>query len=82
MESRLDNVKKSLQLNSQIVICDDSYVEIEHCTRIMEYNEIYLKVKISSSLIVEIWGSGLILSDYGDAGIAVRGKISSIELHG
>jgi len=82
MDSGMDTIKKNLQLNSQIVICDDSYIEIERCKRIMGYNDIYLKLKISPTFFVEIWGSGLTISDYGDCGIAVRGKIMTIELHG
>lgn len=66
---------------SQILICGDSYLEVENCRRIMEYNDIYLKVKTYSGLVAEIWGSELMLSDYNTDGIAVRGKISSVELH-
>lgn len=67
---------------SQIVICGNTYLEVENCRRIMEYNDIYLKVKTASGLIIEIWGANLRLSDYNTQGIAVRGKISSVELHG
>ncbi len=48
----------------------------------MEYNDIYLKVKTFSGMVIEIWGTGLMLSDYNTEGIAVRGHISSVELHG
>ena len=67
---------------SQIVICGNTYLEVENCKRIMEYNDIYLKVRTTDGIIAEIWGSGLRLSDYNTNGIAVRGNISSIELHG
>lgn len=66
---------------SQIVITGNSYLEIEGCRRIMEYNDIYLKIKTDEGLTAEIWGSGLAVSDYNTAGIAVRGVIKSIELH-
>lgn len=69
-------------LNTQITVCGNSYLEIENCRRIMEYNDIYLKVKASSGLVVEIWGTNLRLSDYNTDGISVRGRIASIELHG
>ncbi|MCM1522864.1 MAG: YabP/YqfC family sporulation protein [Ruminococcus sp.] len=68
-------------LQSQIMICGNTYLEVENCKRIMEYNDIYLKVKTASGLVAEIWGSGLSISDYNTAGIAVRGKITSVELH-
>ena len=68
--------------SSQIVICGNTYLEVENCSRIMEYNDIYLKVKTFSGMVIEIWGTGLMLSDYNTEGIAVRGKITSVELHG
>lgn len=68
--------------SSQIVICGNTYLEVENCSRIMEYNDIYLKVKTFSGMVIEILGTGLLLSDYNTEGIAVRGKITSVELHG
>ena len=67
---------------SQIVICGCSYLEIENCRRIMEINDIYLKIKTEDDMIVEIWGTDLRISDYSTNGIAVRGSSSSLELHG
>ncbi|MCM1577634.1 MAG: YabP/YqfC family sporulation protein [Ruminococcus sp.] len=67
---------------SQIVISGNGYMEIEGCRRIMEYNDIYLKIKTDEGIIAEIWGDGLAVSDYNTAGIAVRGRINAIELHG
>lgn len=67
---------------SQIIIYGTDYVEIENCRRIMEYNDIYLKVRTTDGIITEIWGTGLKLSDYNTTGIAVRGRISSVELSG
>ncbi len=69
-------------LSSQILICGNSYLEVENCKRIMEYNDIYLKVKAVSGLVIEVWGTDLRLSDYNTDGIAVRGRINSVELHG
>ena len=51
---------------SQIVICGNTYLEVE----------------TFSGMVIEIWGTGLMLSDYNTEGIAVRGHISSVELHG
>ncbi len=67
---------------SQLVICSNTYLELEGTKRIMEYNDIYLKIKTTDGLILEIWGSGLMLSDYNTGGIAVRGEISSVEFTG
>ncbi len=65
---------------TQLVICDNNYLEVEGCKRIMEYNDIYLKLKTASDMIIEVWGSELSLSDYNTGGVAVRGKITSVEL--
>lgn len=67
---------------SQIVICGCSYLEIENCKRIMEINDIYLKIKTEDDIIIEIWGTDLRISDYSTNGIAVRGNLTSLELHG
>lgn len=67
---------------SQIVITGNSYLEIEGCIRIMEYNDIYLKIKTCRGIIAEIWGQGLTVSDYNTSAVAVRGLITSVELHG
>lgn len=67
---------------SQIVITGNSYLEIEGCIRIMEYNDIYLKIKTCRGIIAEIWGQGLTVSDYNTSAVAVRGIITSVELHG
>lgn len=66
----------------QIVICSNTYMEIECCRRILEYNDIYIRLKTFSGLIVEIWGSGLEISDCKTSGLAVKGHISSVEFSG
>lgn len=64
------------------MITGNSYLEIEGCIRIMEYNDIYLKIKTCRGIIAEIWGQGLTVSDYNTSAVAVRGIITSVELHG
>jgi sporulation protein YqfC len=53
-------------------------IEIENCKKILEYNDIYLKI-MTSNLIVEIWGKDLKINNYGTDGIVVSGRIDSIE---
>lgn len=67
---------------SQMVICGNTYIEIENCKRIMEYNDIYLKIRTAAGLVAEIWGTELEISDYNTTGIAVRGIINSVEFYG
>lgn len=77
----MDNVgsiKSKLYLNTNINITDNTRAEIENCRRIIEYNDIYVRLA-TSTVTVKIWGSGLRISDYNRAGVIVEGKISSVE---
>lgn len=74
----LDTARKKLYLNTNIQVTDNSCVEIENCKKVLEYNDIYIKLQ-TSTLIVEIWGEKLNISDYNTDGILIRGVIKSIE---
>ena len=59
-------------------IKESALIEIENCKKVVEYNDIYLKI-LTSNMILEVWGSELSISDYNTDGIIIRGKISSVE---
>ena len=71
-------VKKKLYLNTYMNLTDNTHLEIENCQKILEYNDIYLKIK-TSTLIISIWGQSIRISDYNTDGIIVDGKFSSVE---
>ena len=71
-------VKKKLYLNTYMNLTDNDHLEIENCKKILEYNDIYVKLK-TSTLTVSIWGQNIRISDYNTDGIVVDGKFSSIE---
>lgn len=71
-------VKKRLYLNTYMNLTDNTRLELENCKRIMEYNDIYVKIR-TSTLTVSVWGENLRLSDYNADGIVVEGDFSSIE---
>lgn len=71
-------VKKRLYLNTYMNMTDNTRLELENCKRILEYNDVYVKLK-TSTLTVGIWGENLRLYDYNSDGIVVEGKFSSIE---
>ena len=77
-EKFLDIARKKLYLNTNLLITDNNLIEIENCKKVLEYNDIYLKL-LTSNMILEIWGSNLNISDYNTDGIIINGKISSIE---
>lgn len=71
--------KKALYYNSMIHISDNRRVEIENCRKILEYNDICVRVK-TTTCDVTVWGSGLYVDDFCTGGIVINGRISSIEL--
>jgi sporulation protein YqfC len=70
--------KKRLYLNTNINITDNTRIEIENCKRIIEYNDIFIRLK-TSTVTVQIWGENLSVSDYNRAGVVIDGKITSVE---
>ena len=71
-------VKEKLYLNTYMTLTDNTHLEIENCQKILEYNDVYIKIK-TSTLTLSIWGQNLKVSDYNTDGIIVNGKFSSIE---
>lgn len=71
-------VKRRLYLNTYINLTDNTRMEIENCKRILEYNDVFVKLR-TSTLVIGIWGQDLRLSDYNTDGIVVEGKFTSVE---
>ncbi len=71
-------LKNKIYLNSSISITDNSHMEIENCSKILEYNDIYVRLK-TATIFLQIWGEGLMISDYNTSGIIVDGKIFRVE---
>lgn len=71
-------VKKKLYLNTYMNLTDNTHLEVENCQKILEYNDIYVKIK-TSTLIISVWGQNIRISDYNTDGIVVDGNFSSVE---
>ncbi len=71
-------VKKKLYLNTYMNLTDNTHLELENCKKILEYNDIYVKIR-TSTMIVSIWGQNIRISDYNTDGIIVDGVFSSVE---
>lgn len=71
-------VKKRLYINTFMALSDNTHMEIENCRKILEYNDIYVKIQ-TSTLTISIWGKNIRISDYNNDGIVVDGIFSSIE---
>ena len=70
--------KRNLYMNTTINVTDNNHIEIENCKRIMEYNDVYIRLRTANN-IVSVWGKNLSVSDYNTDGIIIDGKITSIE---
>ncbi|MBQ8079303.1 MAG: YabP/YqfC family sporulation protein [Oscillospiraceae bacterium] len=66
-------------LDSYLHLHGKEAVRIENCRRILEYNEVLVRVQ-TYDLTVAVWGTGLRVFDYNDSEVIVRGDISSVEL--
>lgn len=72
-------VRELSYLSSYINIIDNNAAVIENCKQIIECNEVMAKV-LTGSFEVEIWGSGLALSNYCTESVEIRGRIESVKL--
>lgn len=79
MKNILKKGKDFISIGSQIQITGNSQVLVDGCKKILEYNDIFVKVK-TWDMTVQIWGSGLSVDDFGSDVIYVCGKIQSVEL--
>lgn len=71
-------VKKRLYLNTYMNLTDNNHIELENCQKILEYNDVFVKIK-TSTLVVSVWGENIKLSDYNTDGIIIDGKFTTIE---
>lgn len=71
-------IKEKLYFNTYMCLTDNTHMEIENCKRILEYSDVYVRIK-TSTLIVSIYGNNLNISDYNTDGIIVNGKFNNIE---
>lgn len=78
-EEIIDSARKTLMINTNMQITDNSSVEIDNCKKIIEYNDIYVKIK-TSNLIVEVWGRNLSIDDYNTGGVEIKGVITNLEI--
>lgn len=70
--------RKKFYLDTNISITDNTEVIVENCKKILEYNDILIKIA-TSTLTFQIWGKDLVIKNYEDKGLIIKGVISSIE---
>ncbi|MGN1480596.1 YabP/YqfC family sporulation protein [Porcipelethomonas sp.] len=78
-EKIIDKGKRFINMETQIQITGNREVLVECCKKILEYNDVFIKVR-TWDMTVQIWGSGLQVNDFNSNGIYVYGNIQSVEL--
>lgn len=73
-----DKARDTFYLNPQIYFDCNNELLIENCSRIEEYNEVFMQL-VSGKLCIQIWGNDLRAYDFKANGLIVRGKISKVE---
>lgn len=71
-------IKKRLYLNTYINLTDNTHLEIENCKRVIELNDIYVRLK-TATVTISVWGKNLSVSDFNTDGVVIDGIISSVE---
>lgn len=71
-------IRKNLYLNTNMSITDNTEIVLENCKKILEYNDIYIKIS-TSTITFQIWGKELEITDFEGKGLIIKGKFSSIE---
>lgn len=70
--------KELIYCNTYVHIVDDTSVIVENCSKILEYNDIYVLLK-ANELKVAIWGKSLKVDVFDNDSIRVKGSIRSVE---
>lgn len=78
-EQIINSARSITMTNTNIQITDNSSVEIDNCRKIIEYNDIYVKIR-ASTVTIEVWGRNLSINDFNRPGIEINGVITNIEL--
>ena len=62
-EKIIQKGKKFINMDTQIQITGNHEVLVEGCKKILEYNDVFIKVK-TWDMIIQVWGSGLKVSNF------------------
>lgn len=69
---------KDLISGAHIELFSNNQIVVDGCLGVFEYNDIYLKIKLSSGALI-INGSGFDIVAFENKMITVKGKINSVE---
>ena len=79
LDNFVSRARQALYLHSCLHRDVNRELFIENCSRIEEYNEVFMRL-IAGGLCIEIWGTDMRAYDYATGGLMIRGRIAQIEL--
>ena len=79
LDNFVSRARQVLYLDSGLHLEGNREMFIENCSRIEEYNEVFMRL-IAGGLCIQIWGTDLRAYDYATGGLIIRGRIAQIEL--
>ena len=67
--------------DDRIELCGNTDAFFDRCRRLLECSDMLVQLEISGHSVA-VWGAGLTVSDYADAGLHVHGRIAAVEFDG
>jgi sporulation protein YqfC len=76
--ARENKLEKQLLIGPRIELVANKQIVVEGCLGVLEYNENYLKLRLSSTALI-LQGENFDVVSFSDQSILVKGKINSLE---
>jgi sporulation protein YqfC len=76
--ARENRLEKQLLIGPRIELVANKQIVVEGCLGVLEYNENYLKLRLSSTALI-LQGENFDVVSFSDQSILVKGKINSLE---
>ncbi len=76
--ARENRFEKQLLIGPRIELIANKQIVVEGCLGVLEYNENYLKLRLSSTALI-LQGENFDVVSFSDQSILVKGKINSLE---
>jgi sporulation protein YqfC len=76
--ARENKLEKQLLIGPRIELIANKQIVVEGCLGVLEYNENYLKLRLSSTALI-LQGENFDVVSFSDQSILVKGKINSLE---
>ncbi|MBQ8905988.1 MAG: YabP/YqfC family sporulation protein [Ruminococcus sp.] len=78
-KDKIAAARELFYMNTSIQILDNTTVITEQYTRLLEINELLVRL-ITGNLLLSVWGNSLSVTDLKAGGVRITGTITSLEL--